>query len=225
MVERSLYFTEGSPFARAIRIILDEIGLEWRREEALRADSAAERGRRTPALQVPVLREGALTLWDSGLIAEYLLSTYPERRTPDGLPPLAPQIARAEHYWNDKLLFATVQTLGESIVLVSQIRWSGIRPSQNAHVARNAERVVSLAGWLEDRLETTSEGFLPGYLSVQDIFCVCHLMFVTHRALEIGWNQARTPKLTALCTRLQQRPSFLAHPIEWWEPAESEPGA
>jgi len=225
MVERSLYSTNASPFGRAIQIILDEIGLDWRAEEASRTGTAAERAKHSPALQVPVLREGALTLWDSGVIAEYLLATYPARPVRDGLPPLAPRIARPEHLWADELLFATIQTLGESTVLVSQTRWAGTRPAQNVHIARSAERVVVLAGWLEDQLESASEGFMPRYLSVQDIFCVCHLMFVTHRPLEIDWVPESTPKLKALCDRLQHRPSFLAHSIEWWEPEDSDPRA
>ncbi|MCO5059883.1 MAG: glutathione S-transferase N-terminal domain-containing protein [Rhizobiaceae bacterium] len=52
-----LEFTAGSPFARAIRILLDELGLEYRRIELGLAPSA---DRRTdfPTLQVPALRDG-----------------------------------------------------------------------------------------------------------------------------------------------------------------------
>lgn len=219
MSARKLYFTPGSPFARAIRIMLDEIGLSYEPDIASITDSAEERARRTPALQVPTLVDGNVTLWDSGLIAEYLLATYPQRPVRQA-PVLAPVLARAERPWLDRRLFATVQTLGESTVLVSQLRWSGTTARDNAFIARNVERIGRLFDWFEAQLEGESEGFLPGWLSVQDIFCVCHLMFITHRPLEIEWVRARTPRLAALHDRLSRRPSFLANPIEWWEPGQ-----
>ena len=220
IMECSLYFTPGSPFGRAIRIIMDEIGLEWDAQEASTTDNVAERLKRTPALQVPILFEKGLTLWDSSVITEYLLSAYGTRPVRDGLTPLAQNIARDDHKWTDKLLFATIQTLGESTVLVSQMRWSSIKPAQSTHVARNVDRVLSLLVWFEGQIEKSGDGFIPDCLSVQDIFCICHLMFITHRPLDIEWDRASTPKLAALYRRLEKRPSFLANPIEWWEPGE-----
>lgn len=219
MPARKLYFTPGSPFARAIRIMLDEIGLSYEPDVADISDSAEERARRTPALQVPTLVDGEVTLWDSGLIAEYLLATYPQRPARQA-PTLAPIVARAERPWLDRRLFATVQTLGESTVLVSQLRWSGTTARDNAFIARNVDRIQRLFDWFEAQIESESEGFLPGWLSVQDIFCVCHLMFITHRPLEIEWVRSRTPRLAALHDRLSQRHSFLANPIQWWEPGQ-----
>ena len=218
MTRRRLYFTIGSPFARAIRIMLDELGLEWEAELASIKDSADERAARTPALQVPTFFDGDLTLWDSGLVAEYLLSTYPERPDRGVLPPLARSIARPGHEWTDRRLFATIQTLGQSTVLVSQTRWAGTTARDNAFIARNADRVSRLLHWLDGQLPGNGEGFLPGCLSVQDVFAVCHLMFVTHRPLEIEWRREATPRLARLHDRLQERPSFRANPIEWWEP-------
>ena len=76
---RSLLYTTGSPFARGIRVVLDEIGLDYERREETTTPSAASRAEWTPALQVPTLHDGDLTLWESGVIAEYLLATYPQR--------------------------------------------------------------------------------------------------------------------------------------------------
>ena len=222
MQKRSLHFTPGSPFGRAIRVILDEIGLDWQSNEADITDSATDRLKHTPTLQVPTFIEGNLTLWDSQLIAEYLIATYKNREEQPELPPLSAHIFRQKHEWSDKLLFATIQTFGESIVLVSQMRWSGINAEDSNHIALNVERINSLMDWFELQLADNKEGFQAGALSVQDIFCICHLMFITHRPLEIEWDRAKTPKLAALHDRLIRRPSFVKNPIEWWEPVRPD---
>ena len=77
---RALLFTTGSPFARAVRIILDELGLEHERREEITTPTAERRAQATPTLQVPTLWDGDITLWESGVIAEYLLATYPQRQ-------------------------------------------------------------------------------------------------------------------------------------------------
>ncbi len=222
MSGRRLYFTPGSPFARAIRIMLAELGLDWEPDVARLKDSAGERAKRSPVLQVPTLVDNGLTLWDSGLIAAYLLATYPAPAAGEA-PPLARAITRPGHEWMDHRLFATVQTLGESTVLVSQLRWSGTTARDNAFIGRNVERILGLLAWFETQLADDGEGFLPGVLSVQDIFCICHLMFITHRPLEIEWVREHTPRLAALHDRLDERASFRRHGVTWWEPGMAEP--
>lgn len=217
MTIRRIYYTPGSPFGRAVRIIATELGLEFEPELANIKDTPEDRARRSATLQVPTLFDGDVVLWDSSLIADYLLKTYGASANRSGDPPLGRTIARDENYWEDQRLFATIQTLGESTVLVSQMRWSGITAREIAHVARNVGRILHLIGWLEEQLPS-SDGFRPGELSVQDIFAVCHIMFITHRPLEIEWDRAATPKLAALHDRLKERESFLRHPIEWWQP-------
>lgn len=216
-MDRRLYFTPGSPFARAIRIMLDEIGLVWTPDYANIMDRPEERAIRTPTLQVPTYFEDELVLWDSSLIAEYLLASYGQRRPIEGLSPLAAAIHRVGYQWQDKALLAAIQTLGQSTVLVSQLRWSGTLATDNAHIARNADRVLRLLDWLETQLPD-GHGFFPDVLSAQDIFCICHLMFITNRPLDIVWERDRTPKLAQLHDQLALRPSFLCNAIAWWEP-------
>jgi len=57
---RKLFFTTGSPFARAVRIILAEKGLNFEREETFTTPSVEERAKVTPTLQVPTLVDGDL---------------------------------------------------------------------------------------------------------------------------------------------------------------------
>ena len=121
---RALLFTTGSPFARAVRVILHELGLDYERREEITTPTVAERASATPTLQVPTLWDGEIVLWESGLIADYLFNEY--RARPSTSPPLAANFARAGSEWADKRVFATIQTLGAAAATISQMRWSGV---------------------------------------------------------------------------------------------------
>jgi len=91
-----LYFTTGSPFARAVRIILAEKGLPFDREETYTTPSVEERARGSPTLQVPTLLDGDLRLWDSAVILEYLMASYPNAPESPGHQPFAGEYVRPD---------------------------------------------------------------------------------------------------------------------------------
>lgn len=213
---RALLFTSGSPFARAVRIILDEIGLDCERQEETTAPSAEERAAATPTLQVPTFRDGDLTLWESGTIAEYLLSTYPQR--PAVGPPLSLHAFRADALWQDKLTFSTIQTFGTAATTISQMTWTGVGIDGNVYLERSAQRLFHILGWLDDQLTDEESGFQPGCVSMHDIFLAAHVRFVQARPLGIDLELGRYEKVAALLNRLDERDSFKANPIWWWEP-------
>lgn len=210
---RRLHFTTGSPFARGVRIVLDEIGLDYERAEEITTPTAAERARVSPTLQVPTLVDGDLTLWESGLIATYLMETYPQRT---GSPPLAAQAWRPHRAWQDRRLLATVQTLGQAVTTISQMTWSGVPFTEAAHLTRSAEKIGHLLTWLEGEL--AGPGSFEGAVSVQEVFLVCHLTFAAMRPLGLDTDLARWPTVAGLVERLEARPSFRANPCLWWEP-------
>src|SRR5215211_1736387 len=96
---RRLFFTTGSPFARAVRIVLVEKGLPFERDETYTTPSIEERLRITPTLQVPTLIDGDLKLWDSTVIIEYLMATYPNADPAPGHKPFAAEYVRPAHLW------------------------------------------------------------------------------------------------------------------------------
>lgn len=209
-------FTTGSPYARGIRIILNELGLDYKHKEEITTPTVEERAKATPTLQVPTLWDGNTTLWESGLIADYLLSTYAKR--PDANPPLAAYVARPKNEWADKLVLATVQTLGTAATTISQMKWSGVAFSDNEFLTRSADRLPHLMKWLDDKLINDEQGFIEGSVSVQDIFLVCHLGFIANRPIGIDPELSRFPKIEAMVGRMDERASFQANPILWWEP-------
>jgi glutathione S-transferase len=170
----------------------------------------------TPTMQVPTLRHGDIVLSESGTIAEYLLSTFSTRTEAD--PPLASAMWRPTHEWEDKLLFSTIQTLGTAVTTISQLTWTGVTIRENAHLQRCAERAQLILKWLEDRLPDEGPGFVPGVVTVQDIFLACHIRFVQARPLGLAFDLAERPKIAALLDQLDGRHSFIANPIRWWDP-------
>jgi glutathione S-transferase len=215
---RKLFFTTGSPFARAVRIVLVEKGLDFEREETVTTPSVEERAKITPTLQVPALIDGELTIWDSAVIIDYLMTNYPSVVAPEGMHSLAADYVRAAENWHDKLVLVTLLTFGESTTTVSQLQWSGIRYEENGHAARCAIRNQHLLDWFEAQLISTADGFVHGVVSAQDIFLTCFCQFIEKRPLRLSWDAPNRPKLASLVARLERRPSFQQEAALWWEP-------
>lgn len=76
---RILYYTQRSPYARKVRILLAEKNLPCQLKETDIINKSPEFLQISPIGKVPVLLdEDNTTLWDSTLILEYLDETYPE---------------------------------------------------------------------------------------------------------------------------------------------------
>lgn len=210
---RKLYFTAGSPYARTVRIVLVEKGLAFDR---VVSPSLEERASATPTLQVPALIDGDVRLWDSAVIVDYLMATYPNAA--GGLDPFAADYIRPGHELRDKLVHATVQTFGDSTTTISQLHWTGVPYDTNAHLERCALRNQELLNWFESQLVDENNGFVAGVVSVQDVLLACVCQFIERRPLGITWDSPERPKVRSLVGRLSRRPSFLAEPALWWEP-------
>jgi glutathione S-transferase len=204
-----LYFSNGSPFARKVRIVLAEKGLAFESDidNGLRAEGSLP----SPTLAVPVLEDGSVCLWESDLIIDYLLRTYPEARQPttDAVnPPLAPWLARPEQHWQDMATLATIASCAESLVNLRLMQSDGLTPANSDYLARQRLRVERCLDWLEDRV--TEEGFAPGWLSIMDIAFICPIVFCETRGV-MPWRGRK--RLETLVDRHQSRPSFLATAI------------
>lgn len=105
-----------------------------------------------------------------------------------------------------------------SITTISQLTWTGVRIGGNAHLDRSAERLSSLLVWLEAQVPDDRSGFIPGALAVQDIFFASGIRFAEARPIGVEFAWSQYPRLGALIARLDQRPSFKANPIWWWDP-------
>jgi glutathione S-transferase len=213
---RKLLFSLGSPFARAVRIVLAELSLEYDKQILMTALPVDEMALMTPTLQVPTLWDGDMVLWESTTIIEYLLSTYSGPQG-DG-PNLTPATYRPEFEWQDRLVLSTIQTFGTAATTISQMTWTGVTVTTNAHLDRSAKRLRFILSWLEDQLADVNSGFQGDCVSMQDIFLASHARFIPARPIGIDLQLADYPKISALLDRLDERDSFKATPIWFWEP-------
>jgi glutathione S-transferase len=200
-----LYCSNGSPFARKVRIVLAELGVPYEADilDGLRpVDSPPG-----PTVQIPVLEDGARRLWESDLIVDYLLRTYPSAKSAEA-PPLSPWMARPEREWEDRTVLATIATLAASIVSLRLMQPEGITPASSPYMGRQRARIDQCLDWLETQV--TDEGFAPGWFSVIDIAFICPVAFCEARSL-MEWRGR--PKLDALFDRYSTRASLLATPV------------
>ena len=212
---RTLYCTLGSPFARAVRIVLVEKGLSF---ERIVSPSLEVRASATPTLQVPALVDGKVRLWDSAVILDYLMDAYPKAAQKPNERAFASAYVRASHALHDKLVHATVQTFGVSTTTISQMHWSGTRHEGSDHLTRCAVRNQHLLDWFENELVDEQNGFVPEVDSVQDVLLACICQFIERRPMNLIWDSDRRPKMRSLVDRLSRRASFTAEPALWWEP-------
>lgn len=190
-----LFHAPPSPFARKVRIVLTEKGLQdrtefvvvnpWEEPEALTAQN--------PISQVPALvLDDASVLFDSPVICAYLDSLAPE-------PRLIPQ---GEPQWPVRRAEAAADALMETVV---KLRQEALRPEaerSKAHTERWRRSAVRALEALE--AEAPADRFDLG-----EIATVVALDYVDFRAPDLDWRQGR-PNLTSRWARLQGRPSFAA---------------
>lgn len=173
---RKLYYSNGSPFARKVRIVLYEKGLAYEPDINDKVRPAEEIQDLNPNLAVPILVDGDLTLFESNLIIDYLLRTYPEAAVPPPQhPPLAPSMTRPDRHWEDAKTLATIETFANSLVNIRLMAADGVMPDTSAYMARQATRVQRCLDWLERR--ATADGFAPGWLSVMYIALICPIAY------------------------------------------------
>lgn len=197
-----LWCSDGSPFARKVRIVLAEKGLPHEVDMRSGLRDPAAHQRLHPGLAVPVLEDGGRVLFESNLILEYLLVTYPGAPADAAAPPLASTMTRAEHHWEDAKILAVLETLGNTIANLKLMRDSGATPEEIPYLKRQQERVASCLDWLEER--ATPEGFVPGLFSIQDINFICPMAFAEKRdVVKLG----ERPRLAALMERFSSRAS------------------
>lgn len=212
---RKLYYVPGSPFARKVRIVLAEKGLAFE-AEALETHPPGESvARLNPNLTVPTFVDDAVELFESNLIVEYLLSTYPDA-SDESDPSLAEAMTRPEQHWEDAKILATIETMANSMVLLSYLHWTGMEQVGENRIgmdlkARQETRIQSCLDWLEER--ATPEGFIPGSFSIQDLALICPLLWTDAR-LQIPWRGR--PRLESIVARYAERPSVRATAVPPW---------
>ena len=203
---RLLHGGDGSPFVRKVRIVLDELGLPFERDTTMANKRPIESfSKLNPTLKVPVLEDDGEVLFDSNLIIEYLLLTYPIPDIEGDHSPLAPALIRSEFQLEDARVLSTLKALEDAAVIIRQLKLSNLDPDSVPFLARQQVRVKSCLDWLEAKVRTQGpKGFWPGYFSVADISLVCALDFADKHEIYDWQDRAN---LKERVEKLNKRPS------------------
>ena len=204
-----LHMSPYSPYARKPRVVMLEQGMEFEGIDTQTAESNAQLAARNPNLRIPVLidEEHGHTLWESNVVVEYLLTTYP-RLPPDApAPPLARSMVRADHRWEDLLVLSTIETtLNSGVNLIQMVR-GGIDTEQVPFLRKEQERIRSNLLWLNG--QATPAGFIPDVFSIADMNLIIALQWLAFREI-FAWQDLGLSNLTAILSLYGERPSIAA---------------
>jgi glutathione S-transferase len=195
-----LWLNPASPFARKVRVVARETGLESRIEEISIAVSPVkphpDLARENPLVKIPALSTEEGTLYDSPVICEYL----------DGLhggKPLFPR-SGAERWQQlrlqalgDGMLDAAVLMRYEKAVRPQPLQWGDWVAGQLGKVRSGLDALEpACAGW-GDRF------------AIGEITAACVLGYLDFRFPDVEWRKGR-PALERWYGRVSQRPSMRA---------------
>lgn len=185
-----LIYSNGSPFARKVRIMLAEKAIAF---ESMVVDDYTGEAlvAANPIGQVPALvRDDGSSLYDSGVICAWL-DTLPggPRFIPDG-----------EAQWAVRRAEAAADSVMENVI---KIRVEAMRPDDKQWPELVARIMAKTAKGL-DGLEALGPG--EG-LDLAEATIVCALEYIDFRTPQLDWRQGR-PNLLARWERQRMRPSF-----------------
>ena len=206
---RKLLFSNGSPFARRVRIILEEKGLEYERDVLDAVRTVDQIRPHNPALQVPVFFDNERRLFGSDLIVQYLLINYPNNTARAGEEPFANVMTRSERHWEDLQILTAIGSLTDSVVNIRLLE--GATKDAVPYIARQELRIASLLDWLEPQV--CPEGFWPGYFTTMDFYLFCPLVWGKHRGI-FDYELGHWPNINAMIVHWKGRRSILATPIK-----------
>lgn len=175
---RTLYYTQRSPYARKVRIVLAQKQLVCELKETDIKNKSEEFLRLSPIGKVPVLvDENGLIFWDSTLIVEYLDETYPE-------PSFYPQEPL------ERLRCRQGEELADSLTDNAVGLWLETQRGNNASANKKADyqsTITRLLGSFEQQL-SKSTYLLGDKLSAIDVAAVSGLGYYSLR-FGSDWQQ------------------------------------
>ncbi len=193
-----LWFNQGSPFARKVRILVREKGLLQRITEVLAAVSPVEvnegLARLNPLAKIPVLvLDSGDALYDSPVICEYLDSLH------DGEKAFPMSASRRfavlrQQALADGICDAAVLCRYERAIRPEALRWQPLIDAQ-------MRKMLGALAELETRADTWD-----GEFDIGQIATVCALSYLDFRFADLKWRE-RFARLAQWQERMEARPS------------------
>ncbi len=133
-----LYGSKTSPFVRRIRIVLDELPYEFKEINLFEGQDAINLNKINPINQIPVLVDGANTIWDSRQIFNYLNAIH--------------RFSNID--WMDENQLTALDGAMNSGVALHLMKRSGINiDEQIMYVVRQKDRIESILDYLKPYIE------------------------------------------------------------------------
>ncbi|MBX3498187.1 MAG: glutathione S-transferase [Alphaproteobacteria bacterium] len=193
-----LLHSPSSPYVRKALVLAKETGLDGKIETVTVTTTpiapASEVSARNPVAKIPALTDGAMTLYDSPVICEYLDSKHRKRK-------LFP--AKGKARWTA----LRQQALGDGLLDAALLaRYEDfLRPADKRWPEWSAGQMAKINGAL-DAMEKEA-GSLKGALTIGHISFGCALGYLDFRFADLGWRDRRR-KLAAWYAKFAQRPSM-----------------
>jgi glutathione S-transferase len=191
-----LYDDTFSPYARKVRLVLDEKGIPYEKVRALHDCNRTDFLDVNPRAEVPALVDGDFPLYDSTVICEYLEERWPS-------PPVYPRDPRerARCRLIEDLADTQLDAAGYAIAIVEFGRKNaeplpGLREATGRDLAR---LYAELEGRLGDR------SYFCGDVSVADFAVFPHVASLSFLGFPL--DGARTPRLAGWLARITERPA------------------
>jgi glutathione S-transferase len=193
---RTLYYTQRSPYARKVRIVLKEKQLACELKETDIINKSPEFLKISPIGKVPVLvDENGFVVWDSTQIVEYLDETYPQ-----------PSFYPSDRI--ERLRCRQGEELADSLIDNAVGLWQETRKGNQADSgiqAKYQSSINRILGVFEQKL-TNQTYLLNGIFSAVDVAAVSGLGYYSLR-FGNDWQQ-EYPQLSQWCELLHQRESI-----------------
>jgi len=200
MAKMKLYYSPGSPYARKVRVVAIETGLDKKIEMvnvALTPVAAnADVDKHNPIGKIPALSVKGMDLFDSPVICEYLDNQHKGRK-------LFPRkgrdrwMALRQQAMADGLLDAAILTRYENALRPEDRRWAEWSQGQ-------LKKVNGVLGQLEAEAKS-----LKGKLTIGTISVACALGYLDFRFADLGWKD-KHPKLAKWYAQASKLPSLKA---------------
>ncbi len=190
-----------APNTRAVRIVwlFGELGLPYDLERFKLGDAAMrapEYLKVHPMGRVPALRDGDVTIFESGAIVQYVLAKYGNGRlVPDVSSPDFPPYLQWLHYAEGMIMPPVNTIIVETLLLKPERR-------NQTNVDRAVKLLSQMLTAVDDHLKERE--FLTGAFSGADIM-TGHACIVATR---LGADVSNKPNVAAYVERLQARPAL-----------------
>ncbi len=133
----TLIGSQTSPFARRIRILMENLAYEFKELNIFEGEEAIALNRINPTNQIPVLLDGERAIWDSRQIFNYLNHTHRFQRMG----------------WEEENLLTAIDGAMNSAVSILLMKRSGMKIDEPyMFVSRQRERIESVLDYLRTYL-------------------------------------------------------------------------